>query len=55
MGEDPAIIRLNIERYQRLLQMETDETVRQRITAMLAEEEAKLERFVWPERERHLC
>jgi hypothetical protein len=36
------IIRLNIERYQRLLQSELDETARRTIQRMLDEFEAKL-------------
>ena len=39
---DSTIARLNIERYKELLKRETDEEKRQRITLLLAEEEAKL-------------
>lgn len=39
---DRAVARLNIEHYRRLLARETDETRRQTILRLLAEEEAKL-------------
>ncbi len=39
---DRAVARLNIEHYRRLLTTETDETKRQTIRCLLAEEEAKL-------------
>ncbi len=39
---DRAVARLNIEHYRRLLTTETDETKRQAIRRLLAEEEAKL-------------
>ena len=39
---DRAVARLNIEHYRRLLARETDETRRQTIMRLLAEEEAKL-------------
>jgi hypothetical protein len=39
---DEAIARLNIEHFRKLLSTETDETKRQTILRMLAEEEAKL-------------
>ncbi len=39
---DRAVARLNIEHYRRLLATETDETKRQTIIRLLAEEEAKL-------------
>jgi hypothetical protein len=36
------IIRLNVERYRRILKIEVDETIRQVIQKMLEEFEAKL-------------
>ena len=39
---DKAIARLNIEHYRKLLANEIDETRRQQIVRLLAEEEAKL-------------
>ncbi len=39
---DRTVARLNIEHYRRLLARETDETRRQTIMRLLAEEEAKL-------------
>ena len=39
---DRAVARLNIEHYRRLLETEADETKRQTIRRLLAEEEAKL-------------
>ena len=39
---DKAIARLNIEHYRKLLATETDETRRQMLVRLLAEEEAKL-------------
>jgi hypothetical protein len=39
---DRAVARLNIEHYRRLLATETDETKRQTIIRLLAEEKAKL-------------
>ena len=39
---DKAIARLNIEHYRKLLANETDETRRQMIVRLLAEEEARL-------------
>ena len=36
------IIRLNVERYRRILKIEVDETIRQAIQKMLEEFEAKL-------------
>jgi hypothetical protein len=39
---DRTVARLNIEHYRRLLATETDETRRQTLTRLLAEEEAKL-------------
>jgi hypothetical protein len=38
---DRTVARLNIEHYKRLLATETDETKRQTLTRLLAEEEAK--------------
>lgn len=40
--DDREIIRLNVERYRRLLRTEADETVRRTIQKMLKEFEAKL-------------
>jgi hypothetical protein len=39
---DRSVARLNIDHYRRLLATETDETKRQTILRLLAEEEAKL-------------
>lgn len=39
---DRTIARLNIEHYRRLIAQETDETRRQTLQRLLAEEEAKL-------------
>ncbi len=39
---DKAVARLNIEHYRRKLAEETDETKRQMLIRLLAEEEAKL-------------
>ena len=39
---ESTIARLNIERYKDLLKKETDESKRQRIVHLLAEEETKL-------------
>jgi hypothetical protein len=39
---DRSVARLNIEHYRRLLAQETEETRRQTIQRLLAEEEAKL-------------
>jgi hypothetical protein len=39
---DRTVAHLNIERYRRLLTTETDETKRQTLLRLLAEEEAKL-------------
>ena len=36
------IVRLNVERYRRMLQSELDETVRRTVEALLAESEAAL-------------
>ena len=40
--DEIEIIRLNIERYRRMLQVEVDESVRRTIQKMLEEFEAKL-------------
>jgi hypothetical protein len=43
MASSPiTIVQLNIEHYRRLLETETDESKRQTIAKLLAEEEAKL-------------
>jgi hypothetical protein len=42
LAVDRVVARLNIEHYRRLLAQETDETRRQTILRLLAEEEAKL-------------
>jgi hypothetical protein len=39
---DRSVARLNVEHYRKLLAQETDETRRQTIMRLLAEEEAKL-------------
>jgi hypothetical protein len=39
---DRSIARLNIERFRKLIAEETDETRRQKLLQLLAEEEAKL-------------
>ena len=39
---DKAVARLNIEHYRKLLVNEIDETRRQQVARLLAEEEAKL-------------
>ena len=39
---DRSVARLNVEHYRRLLANETDESRRQTLTRLLAEEEAKL-------------
>jgi len=39
---DKTVARLNIEHFQKKLENETDETRRQQIRRLLAEEEAKL-------------
>lgn len=45
-----TIARLNIEHYRRLLAKETDETRRQMLQRLLAEEEAKLAGLQSPEK-----
>lgn len=47
---DRTVARLNIEHYRRLLAKEADETRRQTILRLLAEEEAKLTNTTPPER-----
>ena len=44
-GIERTVTRLNIEHYKKLLESETDETRRQTLTRLLAEEEAKLRSF----------
>ena len=39
---DRSVAKLNIEHYRRLLETETDETRRQNLLRLLAEEEAKV-------------
>lgn len=51
---DRTVARLNIEHYRRLLAKETDETRRQTILRLLAEEEAKLANAAPPERNHRL-
>ena len=50
---DRSVARLNIEHYRRLLVTETDETRRQTLVRLLAEEEAKLADPKAPEQKRH--
>jgi len=45
---DRTIARLNIEHYRRLLAHEIDETRRQTVLCLLAEEEAKLAKLMTP-------
>ena len=45
---DRTVARLNIEHYHKLLATETDETRRQMLSRLLAEEEAKLAAFEDP-------
>lgn len=47
---DRSVARLNIEHYRKLLATETDETRRQTLVRLLAEEEAKLASQAPPER-----
>ncbi len=49
---DRVVARLNIEHYRRLLATETDETKRQTILRLLAEEEAKLAALDGPPEEK---
>jgi len=51
---DRTVARLNIEHYRRLLARETDETRRQLLQRLLAEEEAKLADAGPPEHKQHL-
>jgi len=51
---DRTVARLNIEHYRHLLAKETDETRRQTIMRLLAEEEAKLASNLPPERNHRL-
>lgn len=44
-----TVARLNIEHYKRLLRTETDETTRQMVKCLLAEEEAKLRGLAEPD------
>jgi len=50
---DKTVTRLNIEHYRKLLANESDETRRQQIARLLAEEEAKLARFEGPSKRRN--
>lgn len=50
---DRSVARLNIEHYRKLLATETDETRRQAVLRLLAEEEGKLARQAPPERKQH--
>ena len=49
---DRSVAHLNIEHYKRLLARETDETRRQLLLRLLAEEEAKIADFKPQERKR---
>jgi len=49
---DRAVARLNIEHYRKLLANETDETRRQMLMRLLAEEEAKLASMDHPAKKR---
>jgi hypothetical protein len=54
-GIERTVTRLNIEHYKKLLESETDETKRQTLTRLLAEEEARLRSFAEVDaRERHI-
>jgi hypothetical protein len=44
-----TVIYLNIQRYKKLLETETDETKRNMVTCLLAEEEAKLYSLAQPD------
>jgi len=50
---DRSVARLNIEHYRRLLAAETDETRRQTLLRLLAEEEAKVADQSPPEKKDH--
>jgi len=52
---DRTVARLNIEHYRRLLARETDETRRQLLQRLLAEEEAKIADSQPRERKRRRC
>jgi len=49
---DKTVSRLNIEHFRKLLANEVDESRRQQITRLLAEEEAKLARLENPSKQR---
>ncbi len=49
---DKTVARLNIEHYRKLLAIEADETRRQMLARLLAEEEAKLAGLENPTRKR---
>ena len=49
---DRSVARLNVEHYRRLLATETDESRRQTLMRLLAEEEAKLANPAPPEKKR---
>lgn len=49
---DRTVARLNIEHYKRLLEGETDESRRQLLLRLLAEEEAKISSLKPPEHKR---
>jgi len=49
---DKTVTLLNIEHYRKLLANETDDTRRQAIARLLAEEEAKLARLEGPSKQR---
>ncbi len=50
---DRSVARLNIEHYRRLLASQTDETRRQTLLRLLAEEEAKVADQGPPEKKNH--
>ncbi len=50
MDEGKDIVRLNIDHYKRLLATETNPDMRQTITRLLAEQEAKLQEIERTER-----
>ena len=52
---DETIARLNIAHFRRKLAEDCDETKRQMILRLLAEEEAKLAILMAPSRERECC
>jgi hypothetical protein len=51
---DRSVARLNIEHYRRLLANESDETRRQTLVRLLAEEEAKLANQAPPDKKKNL-